>query len=134
MNSFYKVGANGFLTGDIDWVNDELVAILVSTNGTPAYSPNFETHAFISDIPVGSRIAQTTLEGRAAVKMAAISDDLTFLNVVGIPCQAIVIAKYTGDINTSSLICWIDEGSTFPVVPNSGNITIEWSVAGIFAI
>jgi hypothetical protein len=38
-----------------------------------------------------------------------------------------VIYKDTGVSGTSPLIAYIDTGTNFPVTPNGGDITVQWS-------
>jgi hypothetical protein len=61
--------------------------------------------------------------------------DVTYTAVTGNSVEALVIYVDTGTAATSPLVAYIDTGVTgLPVSPNGGNITITWSVSGIFAL
>jgi hypothetical protein len=61
--------------------------------------------------------------------------DVTYTTVTGNSVEALVIYVDTGTAATSPLVAYIDTGVTgLPVTPNGGNITITWSVSGIFAL
>jgi hypothetical protein len=53
-SGLYKPGKASFATGAINWTGDNIKVVLVD-NG--AYTVNLTTHAFLSDIPSGARIA-----------------------------------------------------------------------------
>ena len=61
--------------------------------------------------------------------------DVTYTAVTGNSVEALVIYVDTGTAATSPLVAYIDTGVTgLPVTPNGGNISITWSVSGIFAL
>jgi len=61
--------------------------------------------------------------------------DVTYTSVTGSSVEALVIYVDTGTAATSPLVAYIDTGVTgLPVTPNGGNITITWSVSGIFSL
>jgi len=61
--------------------------------------------------------------------------DVTYTAVSGNTVEALVIYVDTGSAATSPLVAYIDTGVTgLPVTPNGGNISITWSVSGIFAL
>jgi hypothetical protein len=61
--------------------------------------------------------------------------DVTYTAVTGNSVEALVIYVDTGTADTSPLVAYIDTGVTgLPVTPNGGNISITWSVSGIFAL
>ncbi len=129
MNSFYAKGQERLGTAQIDLVNDNIVAILVHTNDAQfPYLPNFETNEFISDIPAVGRIAMASLVQKQMVGPQFTASDIRFPTVIGPHCEGVAIAKYTGAIETSPLICWIDQGD-FPAIPNGEDIEIRWSGA-----
>jgi hypothetical protein len=67
-------------------------------------------------------------------------DDVTFLQVTNIfagfnSVGALVLFRMSPAASNSwRLIYYCDTGAGFPVVPNSGNVTIQWNASGIFAI
>lgn len=123
-NALYDTGRNGFLLGDIDWVADDIRAILVDTAD---YTVNL-AHDFLNDIPAGARVATmaASLANKTASAGVADADDPTWPAVTGDVSEAIVIYKHTGNEATSQLIAYIDSATGLPVTPNGGPIEIQW--------
>lgn len=122
-NSFYATGLNAFLLGDIDWVADDIRAILVDAAD---YTVNLTTHDFLNDIPAGARVATVALTGKSASAGVADADDLTFTSVTGDVSEALVLYKHTGTESTSQLISYIDTATGLPATPNGNNIVVTW--------
>lgn len=123
-NALYDTGRAAFLGADVDWLADNIKAVLVDTG---AYTVNLSTHAFLSDIPGGARIATSgNLAGKTATAGVADANDVTFTAVSGATVEAIVLYKDTGVAATSQLICYIDTATGLPVTPNGGDITVTW--------
>lgn len=123
-NALYDLGREGFLGADIDWDLDNIKAVLVDTG---AYTVNLATHQFLSDIPVGARIA-TSANLSAKTKAAGVADagDVTFSAVSGVSVEAVVLYQDTGVEATSRLIAYIDTATGLPVTPNGGDIVVQW--------
>lgn len=123
-NALYDTGRAAFLGADVDWLADNIKAVLVDTG---AYTVNLSTHAFLSDIPGGARIATSgNLASKTATAGVADAADVTFTAVSGATVEAIVLYKDTGVAGTSQLICYIDTATGLPVTPNGGDITVTW--------
>lgn len=123
-NALYDYGRESFLTGSINWASDSIKVVLVDTG---AYTPNLATHQFLSDVPVGARIATSgALSGKTTTAGVADASDVTFSSVTGTSCEALVIYKDTGVAGTSILIAYIDTATGLPVTPNGGDITVVW--------
>jgi hypothetical protein len=126
-NFIYDKAREKFLNADIDWLTDTIKAVLVDT---AAYSPAPTTHEFLSDIPVGDRIATSAaLTGKtsnAPTGGVADADNVTWPTVTGDPSEALVLIKDTGSAATSPLIAYIDRATGLPVTPNGGDITVTW--------
>lgn len=123
-NSLYDTGRAAFLGADVDWLADNIKAVLVDTG---AYTVNLSTHQFLSDIPGGARIATSgNLASKTATAGVADAADVTFTAVSGATVEAIVLYKDTGVAGTSQLICYIDTATGLPVTPNGGDITVTW--------
>lgn len=125
-NGLYDKGREGFLDGSIDWDTDAIKVVLVDT---AAYTVNLATHQFLSDIPVGARIATSgNLANKTVTAGVADADDVEFSAVTGATIEAIVIYKDTGNAATSRLIAYLDTvTSGLPITPNGGNILFRWS-------
>jgi hypothetical protein len=123
-NALYDKGRQAFLSADIDWLVDNIKAVLVDTG---LYTVNLATHEFLSDIAVGARIATsgnfTAKDATAGVADAA---DLSFASVTGNSVEALVIYQDTGVATTSRLIAYIDTATGLPVTPNGGGINVVW--------
>lgn len=120
-----KATANTALTGS-------LKVALVDT-GTYTYSA---AHQFYSSI---SGVAGTPvlLASKTYVNGVLDAADVTFTAVSngGVTCEALVFYIDTGTPATSPLVAFIDTGITnMPVIPNGGDISVTWNVAGIFAL
>ncbi|MDV7992055.1 hypothetical protein [Rhodococcus sp. IEGM 1374] len=127
MNTLYDKGLEGFLDGSLNWAADNVKAVLVDTG---AYTPNTATHANLSDIPSGARVATSgNLTGKTVTGGVADAADITFTGVSGASAECVVLYKDTGTAGTSRLIAFIDTASGLPVTPNTGNVTITWSNA-----
>jgi len=121
-NALYDKGRQRFLQADIDWLVDDIKAVLIDTG---AYTVNLATHEFLSDIPLGARISTSSnLASKTSTNGVADADDVVFSLVTGVNCEAIALYKDTGVAGTSALICYIDTATGLPVLPNGGNITV----------
>lgn len=122
-NALYDAGRNAFLLGDIDWVADDIRALLVDTAD---YTVNLATHDNLDDVPAAARVATAALTGKSAAAGIADAADLSFGNVSGDQAEALVLYKHTGVETTSTLIAYIDTATGLPVTPNSGTINVTW--------
>lgn len=123
-NTLYDKGRQRFLEAQFNWLTDTIKVVMVDTG---AYTPNFTTHEFLSDIPSSSRITTpVTLTGKATNGGAADANDVTFPSVSGASIEAIIIYKDTGTEGTSPLIAYIDTATGLPITPNGGDIIVTW--------
>lgn len=123
-NTLYDKGRQRFLEAQFNWLTDTIKAVMVDTG---AYTPNFTTHEFLSDIPSSSRITTpVTLTGKATTSGAADANDVTFPSVSGASIEAIILYKDTGTEGTSPLIAYIDTATGLPITPNGGDIIVTW--------
>ena len=125
-NQIFDKGLEAFLSGDIDWLVDNIKVVLVDSADYPAFS--ISTNQFLSDIPVAARVATSAnLTGKTATAGVADADDATFVNATGDMSEALVIYQDTGVAGTSRLIVYVDTATGLPVQPNTGNIACIWS-------
>ena len=121
-NALYGKGREKFLNGDIDWANDDIKAVLVDT---ATYSVSIDSDEFLDDIPAGERVATSANLGtKTSTLGVADAADFTFSTVTGDVCEALVIYKDTGDVETSPLIAYIDTATGLPITPNGADITV----------
>lgn len=124
-NALYDHGREGFLAGDIDWDTDDIRAILIDVAD---YTVDLDADDNLDDIPGDARVAVSgALTGKTVTDGVADADDVTFSEVTGDECEAIVLYKHTGTESTSRLIAYIDSATGLPVTPNGGDIKVEWA-------
>jgi len=125
-NTLYDKGRQRFLEGSFNWLTDTIKCILVDTS---AYTANFSTHEFLSDISSSARVGTTSgvvLTSKTTTGGAADAADITFSSVTGPSIEALVLFKDTGTESTSPLIAYIDTATGLPITPNGGDIIVTW--------
>lgn len=123
-NTLYDKARQRFLEGQFNWLTDTIKVFLIDT---AAYTANFSTHEFLSDVSGSARIAgPVTLTGKATTGGAADANDITFTSVSGASIEVILIYKDTGTEGTSPLIAYIDTATGLPITPNGGDIIVTW--------
>lgn len=124
-NALYDAGRAAFLGADIDWLADNIKVSLVR-----GYTPNTSTHDFLDDVTGagGTLVATSTnLSSKTATAGVADAADVTYTSVAsGASCAHLVIYKDTGTPSTSALVAVIDTATGLPIVPNGGDISIQW--------
>lgn len=131
-NALYAKGRESFLKGEISWSADNIKTVLVDT---ATYTVDLANHQFLSDIPVGERVATSAnLTAKTTTAGTADAADVTFSSVTGDQSEALVVYQDSGAEGTSRLIAYIDTASGLPVTPNGGDISVQWDAAGIFTL
>jgi hypothetical protein len=119
----YTKAKEGFLSGGLAW-SGSIKAVLVDTGN---YTPNAATHQYLSDIPVGARVATSgALANLTTADGVADADDVTLSSVTGATVEAIVLYKDTGDPATSPLIAYLDSYGGLVLTPSGSNVLITW--------
>ena len=117
----YDKGREGILDHSID-MTATVKCVLVDT---AAYTPNFATDQFLSDIAVGARIATSSaLTTKTYTAGVFNSDPASFTGVTGASVEAMVMYIDTGNPATSRLICFIDNATGFPFTPSGGDVQV----------
>lgn len=126
----------GTASGQINWTNDTIKAVLVSSS----YSPNSASDQFLSIVQAatGSLTGQT-LSSKTVTAGVAQGSNVTFSAVpAGFTWNYALLYKDTGSVNTSPLIALLDSGSAtgLPLISSGGDITLSWNVGanGIFKL
>lgn len=123
-NALYDYGREGYLNGSLNWLSDDVRAILVDTG---LYTVNLATDQFLTAIAGGARISVSgSLTTKTATAGVADADDVSFTAVTGATVEAIVLYKHTGVDATSRLIAYIDTATGLPFLPSGGNVAIQW--------
>lgn len=133
-DAIYPAAKTAFLTGQLDWLSDPIVCVLVGTAGY-TYSAN---HVSLADVPIASRIAVSGTLTHPTVALGVVdADDTSFGTVSGDTVSAVILCKNTGTDIASPLIAYMDQALTgLPLTPNGTPITITWSsgLSKIFAL
>lgn len=131
-NFVYNGGKQALLEGQINWLTDDIRAILLDT---ALYTPS-KAHATLSDVPPAARVAVSgTLTGRTSTGGAAGSSGAAWTGLPSVSCEAVAIVKVTGVDSTSILICHLDTALGLPVSPSTGgNGSVTWTNDQIFAL
>lgn len=128
-NALFNPGREGFLSGEID-ANTAVLKIALVRNYT--YDA---TDKFVSDL-TGATLHVTS----SALTSVSVTDgvldaaDVAFTAVAANGSNHSVVLFQSsavgggGDVAASAqrLIAYIDTGTNFPVVPNGGDVTIQW--------
>lgn len=123
VNAIYPKGREKFLTGQVDWLTDDIVVIGVDS--TYAYSA---AHEFVDDL-TGIVFTSDPVTGKDATDGIADCDDLTVVSVSGNDVEALIFAADSGVDATSPVICVLGRTATsvlITVTPDGGNILINW--------
>jgi hypothetical protein len=131
-NAIYPLYKQALLdaSANVD-LNDGTVKVALVDTGTYTYSASHDFYNDLSGV-VGTpqEILNTTVTNGVFD-----GDNVTFTAVTGDTVEALVIYIDTGDAATSRLVAYIDTGVTgLPVIPNGGDLTINWNASGIFAL
>jgi len=106
---------------NIDLDTDTVKVALVDT-GTYSYSVTHETYDDLSGV-VGTPVELTNV----VVSNGSIAgDDITFSSVTGNTVETVILYVDSGTPSTSYLIAYIDDITNSPIIPNGGDLTIEW--------
>lgn len=139
MSNAYLTAGKKFVEKALDWVNDDIRCLLV----TSSYTFD-ETHDFVSQITnelAGGGYARVALAGKATALDDAghhthcDANDTTFPALqaaAGTPAAAIVYKYDAGGDGASQLIAYCS--LTAPPVPNGGDYKIVWGANGILTI
>lgn len=133
-NAIYPRYKEALLSGaaNISLTTENVRLILVDAQD---YTYN-SAHDFLDDIPAAARVATSgNLTGKTVTNGTFDADDVTLTGVTGDESEALVFYIHTGTESTSRLVAYLDTGWTgLPVTPNGGDIIIQFSASGIFAL
>lgn len=136
-NGFYAKGKEAIISGGVDFVNDDIRAVMVDT---ALYSVNLATHEFLSDIAVGARVdSSTTSINNKSVDggVLKLKSNHQITNVPNTTVEAIVIYRHTGTDATAKLLLWFDTAPGLPFNPKddgTGDVRLFFDPAGVFGL
>lgn len=122
MSGIYDSARERFLCGDLSWRDDVIKAVLV----TSAYTPDYVSDEFLSDIPNGARAAvSNALEAKTTTGGWATAPEIIWDTVpVGVESVGLVFISDTGDPATSPVVVYLDEDVTnLPLTANGARVT-----------
>ena len=135
-SSQYTKGLRNLLNGNISLLEDDLKFLLVDGD---LYSPNLDTHEFVSDIPELARFgSSSSLTG----KIISIDTETTIPQIYfscaqsgatitpGKTVESIVLYKDTGSPTTSQLIAYFN-GETILIISDENEIKINVGLLGL---
>ena len=117
-NGLFDSGRDGFLNGEFNWSTDNFKVILLSNQYTVDLI-NHTTTANVGGTVAISGVMSTITPGKGV----ADASDLTISGVAGTTITQYIIFHDT----SKKLIAYFDTSTNLRVVPNGGNITLQWS-------
>jgi hypothetical protein len=127
-NGWYNAGLDAIAKGSVAWKASGGATIKAVLVDAASYTVSLTTHANLSDIPVGMRVATSATMTLVDATGGGVLDasDVTFSAVTGAVSEAVVLYLDTGNASTSTLLLYIDTATGLPVTPNGGDITVQW--------
>jgi hypothetical protein len=125
-DGWYASGRSSFARGDIDWINDSVVAVLLDTS---EYTVDLANDQYLADIPEAACVAVVELSGKSVLAGGVLdADDSSFAAVApGGACGAVLLYKDTGAEASSPLVLYLDSLTGLPVTPDGGDIVATWN-------
>ena len=122
-NALYTKGKERILSGGVDFVNNPIKALAVSS----AYAANLTTHEFLSDVEEHRLGSDQTLANKTVAGGRFDGDDVTWPGVAaGSTAKAVILYKDTGSAGTSPLLVYTDTITGWPLATSGGDITVQW--------
>ena len=121
-NQLFNKGRQNFLEADIDWLADDIKAVLVLS--TYVFDNNDE---FIADLGAVLNGESANLANKTSTDGVADADDTSLVATAASACNALVLFKDTGNPATDLLIAYIDTATGLPFTPSAGGtVNIVW--------
>ena len=131
-NAIYPLYKQALLDGSANTdINDLTVKVALVDTGVYTYSAAHEFLTSLTGVVGTAQVINATTVANGLFD----GDNVTYSGVTGNSVEALVIYIDTTVAATSRLVAYIDSGVTgLPVTPNGGDITVTWSVSGIFQL
>lgn len=131
-DQLFPLGREHFLLGDLAWVTDTFnITLQDATDEAPDTTDEFK-----GDIIAGSYIDATTESNNEIGSRATLDTgtadgaDVTMDLVTGDECEVLIIYREVGGSQatpaTDELVVFIEDALGLPIVPNGGDITVQW--------
>lgn len=133
MSTFkYDTAAVAFGTKQINWLSDNIGAMLVGAG----YAPSRAKDQFVSDIPAPAIVVRSAQMTSMAIKGGVFTGLIPEFDALASETEVVglVIYQNTGTDTTSQLIYYSDDGLGFPFLPIGINyfVTFNQSDGGWF--
>lgn len=126
----YNSGKDAILDGTIGNITTATLKLTLIDTGDYTFS---QTHTdFANDVASAAKIQTETLSNVTVSDGTVDADDVTFSSVTGDEFEALIL--WDDDGADGVLIAYIDSGTNLPLVPNGGDVVVEFSASGIFSI
>jgi hypothetical protein len=125
-NFIYKKAKESFLKGEINLYSNTIKVLILNNS----YTPNAETHQFVSDINALCIEERSSALNNKSVTLGVFdADDLNILNYSGNSFNSLALYVDSGSDSTSRLIAYLDTstGLPFSTVNTSADVTIVWN-------
>lgn len=131
MAALYNFGIKEIMSGNIDLVNDDIIAVLVDTE---LYTADPENDRAENDIPDGAILAEVSLTAKTLDGTTYRANNVTFPAVEGAQAGAVLIIQNDEYVQNCTLIAFLDNAPGLPVTPTGEDITVNWDTGenGIF--
>jgi len=137
-SSQYTKGLKKIVEGNISLLNDDLRFMVIDGE---QYTPHVDNHEFLSNIPLGARVASSSfLTGKTFGVDTDTLDDIpeifftcsnaSISGSAGISVEAVVLYKDTGDPSTSPLISYFN-GQNISILLDGGTVDINIGISGL---
>ena len=130
MKGWFGKAKREYLKGNLDWLNDDVRPLLVSS----AYTPSKNVNEFMSDIS-----GQLTgglgdaLTGKTVSDAGVVDADNGHVSAVpaGQTARWCVLVQYTGNPATSRVLIFTNQAVPLPIDTDGSDVHLIWSSAGI---
>lgn len=126
-NQFYAAGAEKTLGKLIDWENDDIRVVALSTG----YTFNQSAHEFLDDVSAFALSSGLALTGKSIAGGVFDADDIDITVTAGV-IKGFAFYVHDADPAAAALLIFIDNVIGFPVTTSGGVMPIEWQATGIF--
>jgi hypothetical protein len=125
-NFIYSKAKQAMLSGDIDLGSTNLKVAFIKT---ALYTPNQNTHEFLSDIATAAKVYRSSALQNVSNTLGVLDADDISINYDGSAFEAIALYQYGTSDSDSRLIAFIDtsEGLPFPGTLDASALLLKWN-------
>jgi hypothetical protein len=125
-NFIYSKAKQAMLSGDIDLGSTNLKVAFIKT---ALYTPNQNTHEFLSDIATAAKVYRSSALQNVSNTLGVLDADDISISYDGSAFEAIALYQYGTSDSDSRLIAFIDtsEGLPFPGTLDTSALLLKWN-------